>query len=329
MVDYKILHSDCISALKKMKQNSIDSVVTDPPYELGFMGKSWDATQIAFSVEMWVEVLRVLKPGGHLLAFSHTRTYHRMVVAIEDAGFEIRDQIMWVYGSGFPKSHNIGKNIEKINVGGIKNLKKIGVKKGIKVETGTQGYSYSKEYVAGKSMGGKQINGDIPVYEINNDWEGWGTALKPAHEPIVLARKPLVGTVANNVLTRGVGGLNINGSGIATNENLNGGAYAKSGIARDDGWGMQRAGAGEYEQPQGRFPANFIHDGSDEVVELFPDTGKSTGGRIGKKSMGDVTNVPAGEFQAGDPGYGDSGSAARFFYCAKTSKRDRNEGLDG
>jgi DNA modification methylase len=329
MVDYKILHSDCISALKKMKQNSIDSVVTDPPYELGFMGKSWDATQIAFSVEMWVEVLRVLKPGGHLLAFSHTRTYHRMVVAIEDAGFEIRDQIMWVYGSGFPKSHNIGKNIEKINVGGIKNLKKIGVKKGIKVETGTQGYSYSKEYVAGKSMGGKQINGDIPVYEINNDWEGWGTALKPAHEPIVLARKPLVGTVANNVLTWGVGGLNIDGSRIATNENLNGGAYAKSGIARDDGWGMQRAGAGEYEQPQGRFPANFIHDGSDEVVELFPDTGKSTGGRIGKKSMGDVTNVPAGEFQAGDPGYGDSGSAARFFYCAKTSKRDRNEGLDG
>ena len=180
----KIIQGDCLDKLKELEDNSIDSIVTDPPYELGFMGKSWDSTGIANNVDMWKECLRVLKPGGHLLAFSGTRTYHRMAVAIEDAGFEIRDMIEWVYGSGFPKSHNIGKNIEKIKVGGIKNLKLIGTKKGIKVETGTQGFSYSKEYVAGKSMGGKQISGDIPVYEINNEWEGYGTALKPAHEPI-------------------------------------------------------------------------------------------------------------------------------------------------
>ncbi len=187
----KIINGDCLEQLKELPSNSIDSIVTDPPYELGFMGKAWDSTGIANNVELWRECLRVLKPGGHLLSFGGTRTYHRMACAIEDAGFEVRDMIEWVYGSGFPKSHNIGKNIEKIKVGGIKNLKQIGTKKGIKVETGTQGFSYSKEYVAGKSMGGKQISGDIPVYEINNKWEGWGTALKPAHEPICMARKPL------------------------------------------------------------------------------------------------------------------------------------------
>ena len=154
----KLIHSDCIITMKEMPDNSVDSIVTDPPYELGFMGKSWDSTGIANSVEMWSQALRVLKPGGHLIAFSGSRTYHRMAVAIEDAGFEIRDQIMWVYGSGFPKSLNIGKQLD--------------------------------------------------------DWAGWGTALKPAHEPMVLARKPIVGTVVNNVLTYGVGGLNIDASRI-------------------------------------------------------------------------------------------------------------------
>jgi DNA modification methylase len=240
----EFINSDCIVAMKEMPDNSVDSIVTDPPYELGFMGKSWDSTGIANSVEMWSQALRVLKPGGHLIAFSGSRTYHRMAVAIEDAGFEIRDQIMWVYGSGFPKSMNIGK----------------------------------------------QVDG----------WDGWGTALKPAHEPMVLARKPIVGTVANNVLTYGVGGLNIDRSRVGTEDNL------------------------------GRFPANFIHDGSDEVVALFPYTksgnikkGTYSHPRKGNVTYGDYKENPEGEHT------GDSGSAARFFYCAKASKRDRNEGLDG
>ena len=175
----KLHNEDCIKQMQTMIDEGVqvDSIVTDPPYELGFMGKSWDSTGIAFQKETWELALQLLKPGGHLLAFGGSRTYHRMAVAIENAGFEIRDQIMWLYGSGFPKSRNIGKDMEKRKVGGIKNLKKIGEKKGIKVETGTQGYSYSKEYVPGISMGGKQISGDIPVYEITNAYAGWGTAL--------------------------------------------------------------------------------------------------------------------------------------------------------
>ena len=152
---------DCLEVLKELEDNSIDSIVTDPPYGLSFMGKKWDYD--VPSTEIWAECLRVLKPGGYLLSFAGSRTYHRMAVRIEDAGFEIRDQIMWIYGSGFPKSHNIGKNIEKIKVGGKKNLKQIGTRLGIKVETGTSGFSYSKEYVAGKSMGGRQISGEIPI----------------------------------------------------------------------------------------------------------------------------------------------------------------------
>lgn len=251
----KILHGNCLDKLKELEDNSIDSIVTDPPYELGFMGKSWDSTGIANNVELWKECLRVLKPGGHLLAFSGTRTYHRMASAIEDAGFEVRDMIEWVYGSGFPKSRNIGKDVEKINVGGLKNLKQIGTKQGIKCETGTKGYSYSKEYVAGKCMGGKQISGKIPVYEINNEWEGWGTALKPAHEPICLARKPLEEkTVAENVLKYGTGGINIDESRV---EAQKGDKFEGTGF-RDD-------------TAIGRFPANLIHDNSEEVRECFPN----------------------------------------------------------
>ena len=202
-----------IEVLKTFPDNSIDSVVTDPPYGLGkepnaievlqswittgyhevkgkgFMGKEWDA--FVPQPNFWKEIYRVLKPGGYVLSFAGTRTYDWMVMAVRLAGFEIRDMIAWLYGSGFPKSRNIGKDIEKINVGGIKNLKKIGVKKGIKVESGTQGFSYSKEYVPGVSMGGKQIQGEIPIYEINNEWQGWGTALKPSQETICVAQKPI------------------------------------------------------------------------------------------------------------------------------------------
>lgn len=262
----KLIHSDCLDAMRSMAENSIDSVVTDPPYELGFMGKSWDKSGVAFNPEVWQEVLRVLKPGGHLLAFSGSRTYHRMAVAIEDAGFEIRDQIMWIYGSGFPKSHNL-----------------------------------------------------------KGDWQGWGTALKPAHEPIVVARKPLIGTVAENVLTYGTGALNIDGGRVGSEggtykaskpEGISNGIYGE-GINGTVDIGNLNAG---------RWPANVIHDGSDEVIELFPDTNKGTArtGRVGGQN---------GLYENGhDPDhigtwYGDSGSAARFFYCAKASKKDRNEGI--
>jgi hypothetical protein len=239
----KLLLGDCLDKLKELEDNSVDSIVTDPPYGLSFMGKDWDKvkatketqsqvvkglgagmkmTTLADNIEFekWVtewsmECMRVLKPGGYMLAFGGSRMYHRLASGVENAGFEIRDQMMWIYGSGFPKSRDIGKDIEKIKVGGIKNLKQIGTKQGIKVETGTSGYSYSKEYVPGISMGGKQISGDIPVYEITNEWGGWGTALKPAHEPIVMARKPLSEkTVGNNVLEWGTGGINIDDSRI-------------------------------------------------------------------------------------------------------------------
>jgi site-specific DNA-methyltransferase (adenine-specific) len=315
----KIINADCIQAMKEMAENSIDAIVTDPPYELGFMGKSWDSTGIAFNVEVWQQALRVLKPGGHLIAFSGSRTYHRMAVAIEDAGFEIRDQIMWVYGSGFPKSHNIAKGIDKAT--GFQG-EVIGTEK---IDIGMQG---------GSMHAGRETNVvERQVLELSNEakqWEGWGTALKPAHEPMVLARKPLEGTVANNVLTFGVGGLNIDGSRVATNDAFGGGAKGTSGFAAGydaDGW---VAGS-----DKGRFPANFIHDGSDEVVALFPDTKPSKQSLMGAGGIPNGANNLVGsdvernqDFES-VRGFNDSGSAARFFYCAKASKHDRNEGLDG
>lgn len=278
----KLINADCIAAMKEMPDNSVDSIVTDPPYELGFMGKSWDSSGIAFNVEVWTEALRVLKPGGHLIAFSGSRTYHRMAVAIEDAGFEIRDQIMWIYGSGFPKSHNISKRIDKAENTEV-------------WQNNNYGGGNSKCEKCGKWMiSGSPCQCPKEPIEYKTDaakqWDGWGTALKPAHEPMVLARKPLIGTVANNVLTYGVGGLNIDASrvGQGTGEikiveypDIRGNNYNNAN------------GVVEYTiKDQGRWPANIIHDGSDEVVEYF-------------------------------------GEPARFFYCAKASKRDRNEGLDG
>ena len=279
----QLINNDCILAMSEMPDNSVDSIVTDPPYELGFMGKSWDSSGIAFNVEMWTEALRVLKPGGHLLAFSGSRTYHRMAVAIEDAGFEIRDQIMWVYGSGFPKSHNVANGIDK------------------KMGASNRGHAISSGSQIHPTTGEKRANGEVlPKYESRTEaskgWQGWGTALKPAHEPIVLARKPFPKgyTVAKNVLTYGTGGLNIDGSRVGTDDTRSPSSKSSFGLINDDSWQAQEVMAGS---ASGRWPANFIHDGSDEVVALFPEAS--------------------------------SGSAARFFYCAKASKRDRNEGLEG
>jgi site-specific DNA-methyltransferase (adenine-specific) len=306
----KIINADCIQAMKEMAENSIDAIVTDPPYELGFMGKSWDSTGIAFNVEVWQQALRVLKPGGHLIAFSGSRTYHRMAVAIEDAGFQIRDQIMWVYGSGFPKSHNIAKGIDKAT--GFQG-EVIGTEK---IDIGMQG---------GSMHAGRETNVvERQVLELSNEakqWEGWGTALKPAHEPMVLARKPLEGTVANNVLTYGVGGLNIEGSRVGNEDTRSPASKTALGMMNDDSWQAQEVMAGS---ANGRFPANFIHDGSDEVVALFPET--SAGNRPAIRNKGFWADKPA---QALNQEKLEGGSAARFFYCAKASKHDRNEGLDG
>jgi DNA modification methylase len=312
----KIINSDCIEAMKQMADNSVDAIVTDPPYELGFMGKSWDSTGIAFNVEVWKEALRVLKPGANLIAFSGSRTYHRMAVAIEDAGFEIRDQIMWVYGSGFPKSMNIAKALDKTN--GFQG-EVIGTEK---VDIGMQG---------GSMHSGRSTN--VVEREITKlsdqaqKWEGWGTALKPAHEPMVLARKPLEGTVVNNVLTYGVGGLNIDGSRVEGKLEGDPNRFAKT----DGGEFVMELHDAPIVRNEGRWPANFIHDGSDEVVALFPESkGMAT------QKSGSNINIYGGNalyessttFPDTRQGFNDSGSAARFFYCAKTSKADRNEGLD-
>lgn len=302
----KLINDDCIEAMKQMLDNSVDSVVTDPPYGISFMGKAWDNAAImskavagkdhtqttdrsgsmhagsydtsnkgnkAFEqwTYMWaVEAFRVLKPGGQLISFASPRTYHRMASGIEDAGFEIRDQIMWLFGSGFPKSLNL-----------------------------------------------------------KDEWDGWGTALKPAHEPMVLARKPLIGTVVNNVLKYGTGALNINDSRVREGREKTQaqGKYVGSEVAIVG----QREGGKIYPQNLGRWPANIIHDGSDEVLELFPNTKATGNGKVSgfRKGGASENSVGLAGVKKSADGFSDSGSAARFFYCAKAATKDRNEGLDG
>lgn len=311
-----LLPGDCAEQMRALADNSIDAIVTDPPYGLSFMGKNWDH---GVPGEMfWREALRIAKPGAHLLAFGGTRTYHRLACAIEDAGWEIRDCCFWCYGSGFPKSMDVSKAIDKMK--GVER-KKIRNPNPHKSAIGTNAFGDYK---------GDDIIQPFPAPPEAAAWQGWGTCLKPAVEPIVIARKPLEGTVAANVLKYGTGAINIDGCRVPTSDNLNGGAYAKSGKHRDDGWGYQRGGAGEYKQPEGRFPANLVHDGSDEVVALFPES-KGQQASV----TGDEPSHPAGGVCYGEYGgrhefakRGDSGSAARFFYCAKASKRDRGEGND-
>ena len=350
---HTIINSDCLEYLRSLQDNTFDSIVTDPPYGLSFMGKKWDYD--VPSVDIWRECLRVLKPGGHLLSFAGTRTQHRMAVNIEDAGFEIRDMIAWVYGLGFPKSMDVSKAIDKVN-GEAGRLHKFTAwmrttglaGKQINDATGTfMGSHYltdksqpaiptpelwaklrplcgdvpvwvdelveriaaEREVVGQKTVNGeegtaggyqngiasvrgsdisvqRQINITAPATDAAKQWQGWGTALKPALEPITVARKPLIGTVANNVLEHGTGALNIDGcrvSGEATPINK---------LEKWSGFGQEKSP--DYIQEiktKGRWPANLIHDGSDEVTGLF-------------------------------------GTAARFFYCAKASKKDRDEGLE-
>lgn len=318
----EILHGDNRVVLKTLADNSVDSIVTDPPYELGFMGKHWDKSGIAYDIDLWRECLRVLKPGGHLLSFGGTRTYHRMACAIEDAGFEIRDQIQWIYGSGFPKSLDISKQFDKIN----------GTYAPILVPTkeGNQKYNRGTTYSTDTHTGFRDIS--TPVCDEAQQWEGWGTALKPANEPICLARKPLSEkTVASNVLKWGTGGLNIDGCRIETNEDQrrpSGGG--DNGINGTSTFKIHERKI-EDQKIQGRFPANVIHDGSDEVLEHFPNAKGQCGDLIGHNHS---IESPNGIFGVLPPRYDarkreeDNKSASRFFYCAKASKSERNMGLE-
>jgi DNA modification methylase len=286
----ELLHGDCLDRLRELPDCSVDACVTDPPYGLSFMGKAWDYD--VPGADVWREVLRVLKPGGHLLAFAGTRTQHRMAVQIEDAGFEIRDLIAWVYGSGFPKSLDVSKAIDKA-AGAEREVV------GSRVADDIRGGNMHAANRGERHV----INITAPATPEAQQWTGWGTALKPALEPITVARKPLMGTVAANVLEHGTGAINVDGCRVTGSS--------------------------------GRWPANLIHDGSDEVVGLFPESNSSkpsANGRYGEgkgKGAAGVSVFTTG-FNSSTPNrppIGDSGSAARFFYCAKASKKDRDEGL--
>lgn len=282
---FALYNCDCLAKMRELPDNSIDAVVTDPPYGLSFMGKDWDigVPGIAF----WRETLRIAKPGAHLLAFGGTRTYHRLACAIEDAGWEIRDCIMWVYASGWPKSMDIAKAIRK------------------------------QSPQVPSSAGDK--------------WSGWGTALKPALEPIVVARKPIEGTITANVLKYGTGGINIDACRVplAADDKLQDGVH-HDGNALDThkmGWRFKNV---DRALGFGRFPANLIHDGSDEVLSFFPES-KGQCGAIKGTEPSALTCGIYGKFdESRNPAAprGDSGSAARFFYCAKASRSERGEGND-
>lgn len=353
-------HGDCLDVLRTMPDASVDAIVTDPPYGLRFMGKKWDYD--VPTVELWVECLRVLKPGGHLLAFAGTRTQHRMAVRIEDAGFEIRDMIAWVYGSGFPKSLDVSKAIDKMDAVEEQRARRFrftawvrstGVtSRQIDEATGTNmGNHYTtaasqpavmtREHlemcrhlfsevpewveqecdvrsVESRNFAAREVTGhyenaapgqtwnanygfkanlapkerkDIPVTEAARQWAGWGTALKPALEPITMARKPLEGAVAANVLQWGTGGINVDGCRVGTDLITQHGRGDSANIAMSGRNYAEEAGR----KWTGRWPANLIHSGEDEVVGLFPGAGKE--------------------------------SAARFFYTAKADAIDRNDGL--
>lgn len=316
----KLMLGKCEKRLKSIKTNSIDSIVTDPPYGLKFMGKAWDHG--VPSAEVWREILRVLKPGGFLLSFAGTRTYHRMAVNIEDAGFEIRDMIAWVYGSGFPKSHNISKALDK----------KVGVKREVIDRVRVDGKKTGRKGATFNACDVSKTTGDAITDEAKK-WDGWGTALKPAHEPIVVARKPLSEkTVVDNVLKHGTGGINIDGCRVSTNENVtNHSRGLKSSKSKGKyGDSKQQNTHQTKGQENGRFPANFIHDGSEEVVACFPYTKSGaikagqpagtdhTAGNISHNRIGGRPLQPKDIFSS-------EGSASRFFYCAKASKNERTE----
>jgi site-specific DNA-methyltransferase (adenine-specific) len=271
MTRARILVGDCRASMATLPDASVDAVVCDPPYELGFMGRKWDASGIAYDLEVWRQCLRVLKPGGHLLAFSGSRTYHRMACAIEDAGFDVRDQIMWLYGSGFPKSLDVSKAVDAA----------AGAERDV-VGHGRSGKA--RNAMAGDFAG--EWNVTTPATAAARQWSGWGTALKPAHEPICMARKPLAGTVAANVLQHGTGAINVDGCRVGDDVMVNMPGSTNPRIAMGNG----RRTDAKPTTAIGRWPANVLHDGSEEVMDGLRE-------------------------------------AARYFYTAKADRADREEVL--
>lgn len=420
-----VLHpGDCREVLAGIAEASIDSVVTDPPYALvsigkrfgkpgaaptkdghvysrasaGFMGQQWDTGETAFAAEFWAQVLRVLKPGGHIVAFSGTRTYHRMVCAIEDAGFEIRDQLAWVYGSGFPKSHDVSKAIDKLDAAAERRRRALAftawvrsaglTARAINEATGTvmgSHYVTDKEQpqvatrehleamrplipadipewveqlvdqreVESANFKARPVTGqhDAPAqaskwraeYEGGEvapagtiteaftaeaaQWSGWGTALKPAWEPIVLARKPFKGSVAESVLQHSTGALNVDGCRVGSDVRF--AAFTSlapchgNALGAADTAAARRGTQGEPKRYEGRWPANIVHDGSDGVVGCFPETTSGAGNKNSGNRGHDVFSGGALGAGYGEGIGGDSGSAARFFYSAKADADDR------
>lgn len=378
-VSIRVEPGDCLAVMKRLKDEGVmvHAIVTDPPYHLtsivkrfggkgaapaqhgtdgafarasrGFMGKQWDGGDVAFQTATWRLAWELLPPGGHLVAFSGTRTYHRMAVAIEDAGFEIRDNIVnllasdgpvraflsslsmeqqsaffkcidesefggllsWVYGSGFPKSHDVSKAIDKAA--------------GVEREVLGQSPNWRESKRDREKFGSMEVRGENagfltePVTAAAKQWQGWGTALKPAWEPIVLARKPLDGTVAANVQEHGTGAINIDGCRVGTESTVRNSNPGTNG----EGWGMGKS-AHINGSVAGRFPANIVHDGSDEVLAAFPDApGQQQPSRDDQRSQGSVYGAISLNGTREHTPRGDSGSAARFFYSAKADAEDR------
>lgn len=326
----RLYQADCLDVLRSLDGESVDAVVTDPPYEISFLNRGWDSTGIAFRKKTWEEVLRVLKPGGHLLAFGAARTYHRMTVAIEDAGFEIRDSLHWIYASGFPKALNVSKAIDQT----------------LNAEREATGeYGRDMGGLGGERLG---VRGGIRRDTPATAWDGWYSALKPAHEPIVLARKPLAGTIASSVMEHGTGALNIGASRIDTREQQQQGAYSGSEVPIAG----ERNGGKVYPIDLGRFPPNVLlahlpeceGSGPDHtdvlcaagcpVAELnevsgetsSPDVPVGVYERKGRSGgiMGKETTITR-ERLVGRKG--DSGGAARFFFIAKPRKREKIGGV--
>lgn len=323
---YKLYNGSMLDMLDVIDENSVDAIVTDPPYELGFMGKSWDSSGIAFQKETWEKCLKVLKPGGHLLAFGGSRTFYRIACAIEDAGFEIRDTIMWLYGSGFPKSLNIGLAVDKKN----------GVESEVvgKGKSGVSSRAYQSEEMT--------TAGEYEIREACNKWSGWGTALKPSFEPIIVARKPFNGSLVDNVIENGVGGLNIDECRVPLEDSYEFKTTNRHSRQTNNVFDNSNCGFNSEDNhtasanPKGRFPANTVltynETDFDEVCGGFPNSGSGNGKGVYSYKGVEYHNKDTSMFNGDKPqspsNYNDTGSASRYFYCAKASKEDRDEGLE-
>jgi len=350
-----MINDDCIKAMMLMDQNSIDSMVTDPPAGIAFMGKDWDKDKggrdgwIEWMTTVMIQAHRVLKPGAHAFVWAIPRTSHWTATALENAGFEIRDIVTHVFGSGFPKSHNISKGIDK----------KAGATREVTgryefPDGGNRVKPRTRSERVGQLHGHKHTPITAPSTDQAKQWDGWGTALKPASEHWILVRKPFKGTVVNNVLTHGTGGINIDASRIGTSDNLDRPTVDTSSWHGNNWSGSKQKtikGSTNYGHSQGRFPANFILSHSEDCepspyvapngdcisqcadfcpIRLLDEQSGSLHppGRKASSKQHDGGSFGGGLHGENDS-YNDKGGASRFFYCAKSSKRERNEGLEG